>query len=237
MYERITNKAVRKPKTDPDNRLAGFVGFQKKMASMLHYFLADAELITPLNASPAVDFHLLRIMLATGVLQVEKEADEVLRYEHLTPRGIEVTERYCRELGVSSVELGDALWALSVALCSKAPGNLTVGQGRGATNKRTMPTFQVITWDTKRQVEMHTRSCGVCPAATMCTKNIPAGAYYFGGRFEYRERSVPPPLATFPLFDGNLPKLVRARPPRMSVPVPQQKQLEQHDLFPLAPIP
>lgn len=188
---------------EDDERTKGFLGFQKKMASMLAYFLMDAKLVAPFTASPPVDFHLVRIMLATGILTATPEReDEVLRYEHLTPAGIKVLERYATEHEVSLVELGNALWMLSVVLCSRAPGNMSSGRKKGVHGKAIQPVPLMIDWDNAAHRAAHLASCGSCPLESSCTFNVPSGPYYQGGKLEIRRRNVPSADVLHPLMPG-----------------------------------
>lgn len=146
--ERIINHAARKkqPTTHGFQFEQGFLGFQEKMASMLSYFLMDAELVGGNTIAPAVDFHLLRIMIATGVLKIDQQLLGEAFYNEARDTGTAMLERYCKSSNVGTVEIGDALWMLSTSLCNRAPGNASVdrsNKGRGSSKKRNhIPTAQ-----------------------------------------------------------------------------------------------
>lgn len=219
MYRRIVNKPLnkgvwRKYKIEKPHE-EGFLGFQEKMASMLAYFLMEAGLIEEFRASPAVDFHLIRVLLATEILVVENghaAGEKLLRYEHISPLGVQVLERYSREHDVSLVELGDALWMVSTALCRRAPGNTTVDRHKGRGGKTTKnPRPLKVDWRKAGHVERYRGSCGSCPVLEACRWHVFSGTYYEEGEFSMRSHiRLPDFLRTQPL----LPDLPRYAPRR-----------------------
>lgn len=176
----------------------GFLGFQGKMASMLAYFLAEAELIRPVrDIPPAVDFHLLRVMFANRILSAEgMEHRTDIRYDVAYPCGVEVVKRYLQERRVSPVELGDALWCLSQTACSAAPGNRSVGRTRyrtqgkriGPDGRKSVPEFLVLDAQNSVHVAMYESTCARCPVERTCEMNVQSGAYYEAGWFRFRRR-------------------------------------------------
>lgn len=202
MYGRITNKKVKGKRPDGDNSPQwGFLGFQKKMASMLAYFLMDARLIHDIIVSPPVDFHLTRVMIATGILKVDLEAETKYRYEHLSPLGIEVLEQYCHSHQVRMVELADAMWILSGVLCARAPGNESEGRSKGK-DRNTKPTPAIIDWHSGETINRYARSCGTCPVESHCSINVLSGVYYEDGAFCMLPRERP--FLLFPSLPGQV---------------------------------
>lgn len=212
MYKRVTNKRIRGTRPDVEEHPEwGFVGFQEKMASMLAYFLMDAKLVADFSASPPVDFHLLRIMLATGVLVVSGERTKKLRYEHLTPYGIEVLETYGRTHELSLVVLGNALWMLSVVLCSRAPGNISTGRKKGENGKKIHPEPRPVDWENEGHVQTYLRTCAACPIEHRCGLNVYSGPYYQVGEFVFSPRAQYPVHEVLnPLF-GAIPAQLAPR--------------------------
>lgn len=206
LYLRVTNKVIDgdKPATK-DSPHWGFLGFQKKMASMLAYFLMDAKLVPDSVVSPPVDFHLLRVMLATGIIKTNLEVDTKLRYEHLTPYGISVLEQYCRVHAVKMVNLADALWLLSGVLCARSPGNKSVGRRKGKDTPKGRPTPAVLDWNNPDTIQQYNRSCGSCPVEDLCSLNVLSGTYYESGAFTLLKRGRP-----LQLF-SSLPQHMRPR--------------------------
>lgn len=237
MYKRVTNKRIRGTRPDSvDHADWGFLGFQEKMASMLAYFLMDAKLVQDFSASPPVDFHLIRVMLASRVLVISEDREKKLRYEHLTPYGIEVLETYGRDNSLSLVELGNALWMLSVVLCSRAPGNISSGRKKGENGKKIHPLPRPVDWENPQHRQAYFRTCGVCPLESLCELNVFSGPYYQVGElvFALRKRLDMGELLS-PLF-GDLPghigpKKVPSKKKPASVPA-EQYQLVDQDLPP-----
>lgn len=209
MYRRIVNKGHnkngRKEAVVPHEE--GFLGFQEKMSSMLAYFLMEAELIPEFRASPAVDFHLLRILLATEIL-VPKDRNKKIRYEHVSVLGIQVLEWYSKKFDVSLVEVGDALWLVSTTLCRRAPGNAMFDRHKNEeAGIRNSPQPLVLDWRKANHVRRYVTTCGSCPVGGQCSWHVFSGTYYEEGEFAMRAHERPPIL--FP----QLPRHLRERPP------------------------
>lgn len=180
--QRIANTKRKVYTIDPSR--AGFMGFQEKMVSMLAYFLMAAELIKPFVIAPAVDFHLMRVMINTGVLRVPPSFKSPRR---IAIAGTELLEWYCAAHKVHPVTIGDAMWVLSRALCARSPGIDPV-------------------WD-EQGISRYQRTCGRCSVRDHCTNFVPASEYYRRGMpgariIAVRQRSEPPteliPLSLFP---------------------------------------
>lgn len=188
----ITNKKIKgeKPNNEIFEHEWGFEGFQGKMASMLAYFLMDAKLIEPMALAPAVDFHLLRVMLATQIITVDDDRRKRgFRYDQVYPYGVSLLEEYCKKSGTSSVEIGDALWIISWGLCSIAPGNGSVGRGQKNPNgKKVLPGRLRVDPHNSEHLERYETSCHRCPVQHLCKWNVPSGPYYEVGNFMLDER-------------------------------------------------
>lgn len=171
----------------------GYLGFQEKMTSMLAYFLVDAKLIPAVPLSPAVDFHLIRVMLASGAITL-LEGHTCARYEDLNWLVISALSSYMRRKRVNAVELGDALWVLSGQLCRLSPTNRT--QRSKGTNVRvdrqSLPEIVEPDWDNPNTITRWMKSCGSCPIRDLCRFRVPSGTYYEKGAFTQKERPHPP---------------------------------------------
>jgi hypothetical protein len=187
----------------------GFMGFQKKMVSMLTYFLRERDLISMGNFPPPVDFHLMRIMINTGVLLFEESDDPSrFRYETSSPVGYEAVEYYLARTGVDPVVLGDALWLLSGNLCEKSPRN-TASRQFGTMDKSLIDTASLAR---RKQFEKHPgiftvddlppyhidgrsskmrETCWKCPAVDFCRSGIPSTDYYINGHLKVINRVTP----------------------------------------------
>jgi hypothetical protein len=197
---RITNKRIKgvRPSQEKDARW-GFDGFQGKMASMLAYFLIDAELIDPFEITPAVDFHLHRVMLATEILKFS-EGDS-RRYDQTYRHAYSVIATYMREKGASTVHLGDALWVISVELCSQAPGNVSIDRSkeriRNDGSRKPLPRALRVDPSNLEHLRRYARSCARCPIGDLCHWNVRSGPYYEGGRFQLEKRKRLPDVPEF----------------------------------------
>lgn len=105
----------------------GFLGFQEKMVSMIAYFLAATNVVDRHTIPVPVDFHVLRMLLSTEIIvpkwKVKKEGS--IFSPRLLEIAREVTEYYCHERRIEMIELCDALWLFSRAMCSWHPDNIS----------------------------------------------------------------------------------------------------------------
>jgi hypothetical protein len=106
----------------------GFRFFREKMVAMIAYFLMDAGLVPMFQAPVPVDFHVLRLLVANGVIRAhDKSIEKAVGIDFMKSRvqalAREVTEWYCRKYRISPVALCDSLWLLSRNLCRFNPGN------------------------------------------------------------------------------------------------------------------
>ena len=196
LYRRIIGKKMFRT-----SRYAGFGGFQKKMASMLAYFLAAEKLIEPTTLSAPIDFHHFRVYLATQMIEIDVEA---VRYEKVRELGIRLAEYLQSEFNLSQVEYGDIVWLWSLRLCRHAPVNRTREQEEGSRVREIVP----VTW-TKAQVAQFARSCGTCAIAPYCKYGVPSGTYYTTGVFRLLLRELPPQSLLFVRDD--LPVQVKSK--------------------------
>jgi hypothetical protein len=164
-----------------NHRGNGFSGFQEKMASMYTHFLGDAGIIPEISFPPAVDFHLLRLAIANGILTFENVPENG---DVFTPATIATLRKmlydYIIASGASEIEVDDALWRYSKLMCAQAPGNMTVvdySAGRGLKSDAPEVDFSDPTTLAK-----YARSCGRCAIEATCTFNITSGAYYADDR-------------------------------------------------------
>ncbi len=183
----------------------GFMGFQKKMSSMLAYFLRDQELIETDDFPPPVDFHLMRVMVLTGVLVLEEGDPKKFRYETSSQLGYQAIESYQARSGQKPIVLGDALWLLSGSLCNLSPKNQealafgifckdTISAAVVSKKKRlARPPGLFSHHGVELDVSVNVNSlrmqqtCGRCPVNSFCRGGIPAVEYYNYGLLEHRE--------------------------------------------------
>lgn len=185
-YETVSGRKVRM-----SNPHQGFGGFQEKMTSMLAYFLEATNLIKPTSLSAPVDFHHLRVYLATRMIEIDGAS---IRYERVKMLGIKLAERLQRDFGLTQVEYGDIIWLWSLRSCRYAPHN-TSEANTNATGKKILLPVEV-TW-TPGQIQTHEKTCGRCRIADHCDFGIPPAVYYTEGIFSRVPRTVPPQLRLF----------------------------------------
>lgn len=159
----------------------GFLGFQEKMASMYTHFLGDAGIIPETPFPPAVDFHLLRLAIANGILTFENVPENGNVF---TPATIGTLRKmlydYIIATGASELEVDDALWRYSKLMCAEAPGNATVVDykaGRGVKSSA-----QEVMFSDPTMLAKYARSCGSCAIEATCMFNIASGPYYADDR-------------------------------------------------------
>jgi hypothetical protein len=198
-FDEIAERIQFVPKTG-----RGFMGFQKKMVSMIIYFLRERKLIDlndfPPPVPPPVDFHLMRIMINTQVVVLDDDDDpDDFRYEKSSPFGYEAIEAYLVRTGVDPVVLGDALWLLSGNLCQRSPRNKMPGKFGTLDKDLIARTSLAKAKELRRHPGLFgdgdlphhinpsslgiRTTCGRCPARGYCKSGMPATEYYIRGKF------------------------------------------------------
>ena len=189
------------------------MGFQHKMVGMLSYFLVERKLIPEFNFITAVDFHLLRVMLANEVL-VSTNGDVGRYTERIQKPAREVLAWFIKNNPqYSMVELGDTLWLLYSALCRKSPWNKTVGSKRQEKRRQKgyeaeeeaaqlslfseeELKFSFEGWiNSSKPLRQSFNTCGMCPVHDSCQFGIPSEHYYQTGQFLLRPKSIQPPCS------------------------------------------
>lgn len=154
------------------NGEVGFNGFREKMTSMILYFYMNEGLIDNMNFPVPVDFHALRVTLATEIITVEpksfyhgQDVDDSLRV---------LFNNYLEERDACPLDLTNAIWLLSSNLCSKSLGNYPSDSNRG---------IEFRSYDKeKRDVSKNwIESCGKCVVKNLCRYYISSGPYYDKG--------------------------------------------------------
>lgn len=185
-YKIISGKRVRIP-----NPHQGFGGFQEKMTSMLAYFLEATSLIKPTSLSAPVDFHHLRVYLATRMIEIDGTR---VRYEQVKMLGIKLAERLQYDFNLTQVEYADIIWLWSLRSCRHSPHNASEARTDAAGKK--ILSAATVTW-TQGQIRSHEKTCGRCRIADYCDFGIPPGDYYTQGIFSRIPRTSPPQLRLF----------------------------------------
>lgn len=205
-YDTIAKILVRKSSQTPEKFLdlpTGFFGFQHKMVSMLIYFYVHAGIISSIPYPVPVDFHILRVLFATGVLKMQENKKErwgtrMWDYrERFLKCAREVTLRYVVETRCDAEHFSEALWLISQVWCWQHPGNraqVEKSTKRKARKRRIR--HPEWAWDDTNKRRYDT-TCARCPVEEFCEWNIPSAYYYVKGVIKLhsrRERSAQPML-------------------------------------------
>ncbi len=197
---RLCNESKRKKGSAEFTRRQGFFGFREKMASMLSYYYMEAGLVKSFNFPVPVDFHVLRVSIATGMVNFRDIPDNRDVYsQELLARLRRLYEDYAARHNISPIILTNVIWLPSNQLCSRHPGNISlVGLEDGTRGTRGYKArFTDLTpynpaW-TKAELRTHANTCALCPVEDFCNVDIP-NAYYTrkGQLLVLRPRSRPP---------------------------------------------
>lgn len=174
LLKRIQNKSGR-----------GFSGFQEKMTSMLAYYLMSDELIPYFDFPLPVDFHVLRVSAATGMIDFKNLPEDGNIYHDKTLAMLRnMYHDYSVTHGISQLQVCDAVWSLSSAICGTQPGNIMLEPNRadGRDGRSTLIVPQTIDIDSHEQQTAYNRSCALCPIEEQCGLNFPSKAYYVQGK-------------------------------------------------------
>lgn len=184
-----------------DGKGGGFAGFREKMTSMLAYYLMDAELVPYFDFPLPVDLHVLRVSAATEIITFENLPDDGNIYHERTLATLrKMYHDYSTTHGVSQLEVCNAVWSLSSAICGTQPGNIMLEPNRkeGRQGRNTEITPLRIDINDFAQTALYERSCARCPIEKECLYNFPAKNYYVKGKL------IGSPRVRFPqqgLFD------------------------------------
>lgn len=168
-----------------DHRGNGFIGFQEKMVSMITYYLMEADILPYFDFPLPVDFHVLRVSAANEIITFENlpesgdiYSDQTLSMLRSLYHDFSVTH------GVSQLDVCNAVWALSQAICGTQPGNIMLEPGdRNERQGRSTHIIPLpIDTNNPSQIAMYERSCALCPLEGSCVSNMPSKEYYVRGR-------------------------------------------------------
>ncbi len=175
----------------------GFVGFQKKMTSMILYFLMDGGLIDLFNFPPPVDLHVMRVSIDNEMIDFGNTPHGTNLYtDQMADALRQLYFKYGEEKGVDPLQLCNAVWMLSEALCGDSPGNVTLEPLGRKTRKGRLTHLipQLVSIDDPAQRKAYRDSCGGCPIQETCEYNVPGKPYYVGANLIIRGRRLRFPM-------------------------------------------
>ncbi len=151
----------------------GFYGFQEKMTSMILYYYMNEGLVPDVKFPVPVDFHALRVVLATEMATVEP--CNFYTYSHVVQDSLrELFQGYLEAREVCPLDLTNSVWLLSSNLCSKSFGNRPIESKEGNA-------FRNLSPEELRQSKSWQRSCGKCAIEQYCRYYISSEPYYSKG--------------------------------------------------------
>lgn len=161
----------------------GFIGFQKKMTSMLAYFYMEQGLVPYQTIPLPVDFHVLRTSIAheliTFDLAGERKDIDIGQTADLLRN---IYEDYAKRHNISMLKLCDAIWIFSRTACSNSPTNTLIETG-ARHGRSTVLEPALTNWSTAtpQQLKDYQNYCGQCPVRDSCAHDVPSKRYYIGG--------------------------------------------------------
>lgn len=178
-------------RTANDKKGSGFVGFQKKMTSMLGYYYMALGLIPYQNIPLPVDFHVMRMALSQELITFEDIPDGTVPFEKTTDMLRAITFDYADRHDVSQLDLCDVLWLYSREACVHSPTNSQEIIGKRQGRRTTWaPILDDAAHATTRQTSDYEQSCGICRLKGSCRHNVPSGPYYVSGTIKWPNPKV-----------------------------------------------
>ena len=191
-----------------------FAGMRRKIFSLMTIWLQKAELIPVFPTPIPIDFHAIRILVATGVVDLSRvlkpyEADPADPKSPQSLHGkmfVHIKEDIMDEIavwsqgfmaryGFSHLNVNPALWVLGRDFCAEHPQNQTKEKGQ----KLLFP--EDLKRDSSLWPKRYKDPCGYCPVECFCTLVAPSSTYYlFSGLFPSERVSYPSPRLRFVEF-------------------------------------
>ncbi len=188
-----------------DNKLRddGIIGMRRKIFSLFIIWLQKEKLISDFPCPIPVDFHALRVLLATDIVTLkdlkvvtglddgtEKHLKALMGFEYKrVSDGIitdiaQWTNKFLYRHGLSHLHLNPALWVLSRELCAAHPQN-TAYKGNS---------LYLLAKDFENGlksfgIKTSKSLCGFCPIQSYCEYAVPSKTYYKAGSLVKIERA------------------------------------------------
>lgn len=181
----------------------GFYGMRRKIFSLLVIWLQEKELIPVFPTPIPVDFHAMRILWATEIIDMknwarpfspkEKHPKQLakktaIRIWDSFPDQIAIwSQKFLEKNDISHLTINPALWILSRTLCADHLQNSTEKNGTVFTETEKLQKNHVL-WPSNYQ-----DPCHVCPIEKWCKWCIPSAPYYKWGLLVRIGKRVPCP--------------------------------------------
>jgi hypothetical protein len=217
IFEGVTEFEAAFARVDYKNKtnkgLATLSGIRRKIFSLFTIWLQEKGLVPIFPTPVPVDFHALRLLFATHVVQPEVlpvfvgkpnkhpadfEGRPMLRVtERLTDAIALWSQPFMVEYGFSHMAINPALWVLSRELCPSEFQNKSRGRGRqGSRGDIKLNYPELLRADIGRWPMPYTDPATVCPVAPLCKLAIPNSPYGAFGILALLER-LPYPHPSF----------------------------------------
>ncbi len=197
-----------------------FRGFDKKMTSMILYFMMDVGLMEPFIFPIPVDFHVQRIAAETDSVTWPYGVQPGITNDRLGDLLRPFFQDYAEEHGVSPLRLADVLWLHGSLMCEDNPGNRTHAGEYNARSTHIQPHH--VTWK-RAEVASFMRSCAQCPVRKLCTTNVPSEYNSTLGKIVRDSPREEPPSDWYGAFESTFepnvattpsaPKATKVQPP------------------------
>lgn len=176
-------------------RTDGIIGMRRKIFSLFVIWMQKDGLIENFPCPVPVDFHALRVLLATNIITLkdtkivqgldngtEKHLTALMGQEYKRIQEPIIndiamwTNEFLFRTGLSHIDLNPALWVLSRELCAAHPQNTAYKDN----------TLYLFPEDFKgnlkdKKIAVSKSLCGVCPLEHLCDYAVPSKPYYKAG--------------------------------------------------------
>lgn len=191
---------------DYDRTNAGFKGMRRKILSLLVGWLHERHLIQTFPIPIPIDFHAMRILWATEIINVDRRLFSVSEKHSPQINGkpaIRVSEKFTEILSkwsqkfifermFSSVNINSAIWILSRSLCAEHFQNSSRGDGMAYVDSKELKNNPEL-WP-----KNYKNPCEHCPIDNYCKWAIPSAAYYRWGLLVRLGKRVEYPVIKLP---------------------------------------
>lgn len=187
-----------------ENKEWGIIGMRRKIFSLFAIWLQEKKLVPHYPTPIPVDFHAMRVLWATGIVEFKKlmTLESSMRYPPslFGKEAIRITEGVMDKIAIwtmdflsrekiSHLHINPALWTLSRDFCSRSyPNSSTTSEGKITLREPELLENPHV-WPPK-----YKNPCLFCPVEEYCHGAIPAAPYYKWGILLKMPRSQHKPL-------------------------------------------